>query len=87
VCGNVGGEQVDQSGCQEDRALAAVLRGSDLDGAAAGALHLAGDGEPAAEEVDVVDLDSGCLSEPQTGERAERDERAEDLLGGLENGT
>ncbi len=64
VRSNVGGKQVDQSGCQEDRALAAVLRRADLDGAAARALDLAGDGEPAAEEVDVVDPDCGCLAEP-----------------------
>jgi hypothetical protein len=50
----VGGEHVDEPGREEDDPLAAVLRRSDLDLAAAGALDLAGDGESAAEEVDVL---------------------------------
>jgi hypothetical protein len=43
-----------------------------------GALHLAHDGEGAAEEVDVADPDSGSLAEREAGEGVER------IVGGLE---
>jgi hypothetical protein len=48
-----------------------------LDRAAGGALHLAGDGGGAAEEVDVADADGGRLAEPQAGEAAQPDEGPE----------
>jgi hypothetical protein len=44
-----------------------------------------GDGEGAAEEVDVADADGGRLTEAQAGEAAQPDEGAEGSVGGLED--
>jgi hypothetical protein len=38
-------------------------------------LHLPGDGERAAEEVDVADPDADCFSEPQSAGGAEFDDK------------
>jgi len=59
--GDVCGQHLDQSGCQEHDSLAAVLGWPDLDLAAAGPLHLAGDGEDATQEVDVLHPEAGGL--------------------------
>ncbi|MGY2082656.1 hypothetical protein [Blastococcus sp. SYSU DS0539] len=75
--GKTCGEHLDQSGCQEHDSLAAVLGRPDLDLAAAGPLHLAGDGKGATQEVDVLNPEAGGLAEPEAGERAEGDERPE----------
>ncbi len=49
-----------------------VLGGKQLDRPAIDALHLAGDLERLAEEVDVAELDPGGLAQPQAGERRGR---------------
>jgi hypothetical protein len=38
-----------------------------------------------AQEVDICDLDTGGLAQPQAGERRQRDERLELRLGGFED--
>jgi hypothetical protein len=87
VCRDVGRRHLDQLGRQEHDPLAAVLRRADLDRAAGSPLYLAGDGEGAAQEVDVLDSEAGGLPESEARERAECDERAEGSVGGLEDGS
>jgi hypothetical protein len=70
VLTDVRGEDLHQGVGEVHRALAAVLRRPDLDGTARAALHLPGDGQRAAQEVDVTHAERGGLAEPQPGERA-----------------
>ena len=81
VGGDVFGEHVDEAVGEVDDALRAVLRRPYVDRSAVDALHLAGDLERLAEEVDVAELDPGGLTQPQAGERAEGDERLEPFVG------
>jgi hypothetical protein len=74
--GDVRRQDVDKPRGQEDDPLAAVLGRPQLDPASAASLPLAGDGECASQEVDVPNLQSGGLAKPETGEGADRYERA-----------
>ena len=78
---DVRGEQLEQPVGECDGPLRAVLGRAELHTAAGSALDLTADDEPAAEEIDVVDLHRGGLAEPEPGEGAERDEGCEPFLG------
>jgi hypothetical protein len=73
-------DRLEQAVGQRDCPLRAVLGRAELGAAAGSALHLPADREPAAEEVDVVDLHRGGLAEAEPREGAERDERCESFV-------
>lgn len=71
---DVPGDQGEQPVGDDDCSLRAVLGCPQLCGAVGSALHLAADHDPAAEEVDVADLQRSGLAEPETAEGADGDE-------------
>jgi hypothetical protein len=71
---------------QVDHSFAAVLRRSDLDLAAARALHLSPDAEAAVQEVDVAELDGSGLAEPQASEGGQGEQGGEAAVGRVEDG-
>jgi len=76
VRGHVRGEDLHQAIGEVHRPLAAVLWRADLHLTARGAVHLAGDGQRAAQEIDVSYLEGGGLAEPQPSKCGHHDERA-----------
>src|SRR5690606_9215783 len=71
---------VDEAVGEVDDALRAVLRRPDGDRPSVDPLDLPGDLQRLAEEVDVAELDTSSLAEPEAREGAERDERLERLV-------
>lgn len=77
-------QEVDEVRGHVDDTLGPVLRRDDGRLRERLPLHLPTDGDRAAQEVDVVELQPRSLAEPEAGERAHGHERPEPGLGNLE---